>query len=97
MYRNLLRVVGVSMFVGLPAQAQTLEQAVAHTIATSPDIKASYHEFKSKAFDAKGSYGGYMPKLDLNAGIGHESVDLASGTKRNITRKDATLKPISCH
>lgn len=93
-YRNLLRVVGVvgvSVCVSVPVHAQTLEQAVAHTIATNPDIKSSYHEFRSKAFDTKGAYGDYMPKLDLDAGVGHESVDLASGSKSDLTRKDATL------
>lgn len=88
---NKLKVLSCAVALSFPAHSQTLEQAVAHTITTNPEIKASYNEFKSKYFDAQASSGAYMPKLDLDAGIGYEDVDLASGTKDDLTRKEATL------
>nr|WP_240457230.1 TolC family outer membrane protein [Vibrio neptunius] len=77
--------------LSFPAQSQTLEQAVAYTITNNPDIKASYNEYMSKLYDAKASSGAYLPSIDLDAGIGYEKVDLASGTEDELTRKEATL------
>jgi adhesin transport system outer membrane protein len=77
--------------LSFPAQSQTLEQAVASTITNNPDIKASYNEYMSKLYDAKASSGAYLPSIDLDAGIGYEQVDLASGTEDELTRKEATL------
>ncbi|MEZ8100909.1 TolC family outer membrane protein [Vibrio bivalvicida] len=88
---NKLKVLSCAVALSFPAHSQTLEQAVAFTITTNPEIKASYNEFKSKYFDAEASGGAYMPKLDLDAGIGYEAVDLASGTENELTRKEATL------
>nr|WP_275666100.1 TolC family outer membrane protein [Vibrio sp. Isolate23] len=74
-----------------PVQSQTLEQAVALTIANNPNVKASYNEYMSKLYDAEASSGAYLPSIDLDAGIGYEQVDLASGTEDELTRKEATL------
>ncbi|MDA0147495.1 TolC family outer membrane protein [Vibrio sp. LaRot3] len=73
------------------AYSQTLEQAVALTISNNPEIKAAYNEFMSKVYDAEASGGAYLPKIDLDAGIGYENVDLASGIENDLTRKEATL------
>ncbi|EGA67613.1 TolC family outer membrane protein [Vibrio brasiliensis] len=88
---NKLKVLSCAVALSFPAHSQTLEQAVAHTITTNPEIKASYNEFMSKFYDSEASTGAYMPKLDLDAGIGYEAVDLASGTENELTRKEATL------
>ncbi|MFA0414073.1 TolC family outer membrane protein [Vibrio renipiscarius] len=75
----------------LNAHGQTLEQAVSITLISNPEIKASFNEFKSKYYDAEASVGAYLPKLDLDAGIGYEAVDLASGIEDELTRKEAKL------
>lgn len=77
--------------VSFNASSQTLEQAVSLTITNNPEIKAAFNEFKSKYFEAEASEGAYLPSLDLDAGIGYESVDLASGIENDLTRKDASL------
>nr|WP_217702097.1 TolC family outer membrane protein [Vibrio ostreicida] len=77
--------------LSLPVESQTLEQAVAFTIANNPNIKASYNEYMSKVSDANASSGAYLPSIDLDAGVGYERVDLASGIEDELTRKDATL------
>lgn len=89
---NKLKVLSCAVALSFPAHSQTLEQAVAFTITTNPEIKASYNEFKSKFYDAEASGGAYMPKLDLDAGIGFEAVDPATtAPKTELTRKEATL------
>ncbi|WP_394125589.1 TolC family outer membrane protein [Vibrio hepatarius] len=78
----------------LAAQGQTLEQAVAITLATNPDLKSSYHEFQSAVKQNDASVGAYLPSLDLDAGIGYEGLNPAESTGRpdtDLTRKEATV------
>ncbi|WP_394243173.1 TolC family outer membrane protein [Vibrio astriarenae] len=55
--------------------AQTLEQAVAHTIKTNPSIKAQYNEFISKRYLRESSGGQYLPSIDLDAAIGTQDLE----------------------
>ncbi len=88
---NKLKALSCAITLSFPAYSQTLEQAVAHSITHNPSIKASYNEFKSKVYSSQASSGAYLPKIDLDADIGYESVDLASGIDNSLTRKEATL------
>lgn len=89
---NKLKVLSCAVALSFPAHSQTLEQAVAHTITTNPEVKASYNEFRSKFFDSEASSGAYMPRIDLDAGIGYEAIDPATNTpETELTRKEATL------
>jgi len=76
------------------AYSQTLEQAVAITLATNPELKSTFNQFKSAVKQADASTGAYLPSLDLDAGIGYEGIDPADSTGRSdtdLTRKEATL------
>nr|WP_175579457.1 TolC family outer membrane protein [Vibrio hepatarius] len=86
-----MKALSCAITLSFPAYSQTLEQAVAHSITHNPSIKASYNEFKSKVYSSQASSGAYLPKIDLDAGIGYENVDLASGIDNSLTRKEATL------
>ncbi len=86
-----LKVLSCAVALSFPAFSQTLEQSVAYTITHSPEIKAAYNEFKTKVYESNASAGAYLPQLDLDAGIGYEDVDLASGTENELTRKEAPL------
>lgn len=79
--------------IATPLSAQTLEQAVAITLATNPEIKSIFNEFVSvqKRNDAAG--GAYRPSIDLDAGIGYEGINPApnNGPDTDLTRKEATI------
>jgi adhesin transport system outer membrane protein len=62
-------------FATSSVHAQTLEQAVAHTIKTNPTIKAQYNEFISKRYLREASGGQYLPSIDLEAGIGYQDIE----------------------
>lgn len=81
------------IFVSLNISAQTLEQAVAITLATNPEIKSVYNEFQSALKESDASSGAYLPSIDLDAGIGYERIDPASPTREetDLTRKEATI------
>ncbi|USH03896.1 TolC family outer membrane protein [Grimontia kaedaensis] len=57
------------------AQAQSLEQAVATTLSQNPTIREAYNEFKSREADIDASQGGYLPSVDLDAGVGYSEYD----------------------
>lgn len=80
--------------LSLAAQSQTLEQAVAYTIATNPDLKSSYNEFRSAVKSSDAAVGAYLPSIDLDAGIGYEGINEAEsvgGGSTDLTRKEATV------
>ncbi|WP_260338279.1 TolC family outer membrane protein [Vibrio ponticus] len=74
--------------------AQTLEQAVALTLESNPEIKQAYNEYQSAVKEHDASGGAYLPSIDFDAGIGYEGIDPADSTGRedtDLTRKEATL------
>ncbi len=78
----------------LHAYAQTLEQAVAITLATNPEIKSIFNEYLSSVKDNKASSGAYLPKIGVDAGIGYEGINPPTGTGRentDLTRKEASI------
>lgn len=73
--------------------AQSLEQAIAHTLQTNPEVKASYNDFMSYVYDNKAAVREYYPKIDLTAGVGWENYQ-ADPTNRDddYTAVDASIK-----
>ncbi|MDG3088069.1 TolC family outer membrane protein [Vibrio hannami] len=86
-----LSVLGCLVSLSFTANSQTLEQAIATSISTNPDIKSSYNDFKSYVEMNNVSSGAYLPSLDLDAGIGYERIDPATGDTTDLTRKEAVL------
>ena len=52
--------------------AQSLEQAVALSLDTHPDIRQAFARFKSKEEDVNRASAGYLPTVDITAGYGYE-------------------------
>jgi len=89
-----LSVLCCSMLISLPSYAQTLEQAVSFTLATNPEIKSAFNDYMSSQYTIDASSGAYKPRIDLDAGVGLESINPAESTSRkstDMTRKDASL------
>ncbi|WP_394210311.1 TolC family outer membrane protein [Enterovibrio calviensis] len=72
------------------AQAQSLEQAVAATLSQNPLIREAYNEFKSREADIDASQGGYLPSVDVDAGIGYSDYNNDS-TKGTFHPRDVRL------
>ncbi|MEZ9243285.1 TolC family outer membrane protein [Vibrio lentus] len=83
---------GFAIALSLPTKAQTLEQAVAFTLESNPEIKSAYNEYVSKRYLNDASGGAYRPSIDLDGGIGYEHTDLATNQDTtDLTRKEATI------
>jgi adhesin transport system outer membrane protein len=81
------------MFVPLLSNAQSLEQAVAYSLDTDPDIRVAYTQFKVSEKLVEQAEAGYFPTIDLIGGIGHENTDSpstrSSGTdNENLVRRE---------
>ena len=81
------------MFVPLLSNAQSLEQAVAYSLDTDPDIRVAYTQFKVSEKLVEQAEAGYFPTIDLTGGIGHENTDSpstrSSGTdNENLVRQE---------
>ncbi len=82
------------LVLSVSAQAQTLEQAISQTLTTNPEVKKAYNSYLSFIADSESVSGNYLPSIDLDAGIGLESINPADSTSTpstDMTRKDATL------
>lgn len=67
----------------LSANSQSLEEAVAYTLDTHPDIRAAFTRFKVSEKQVEQAEAGYLPTLDATGGIGYEYTD--SPTTRRVT------------
>ncbi|WP_428776229.1 TolC family outer membrane protein [Vibrio sp.] len=78
----------------LNVHSQTLEQSIAITLATNPEIKAMFNEYSSTLKQADAAKGDYLPSIDLDAGIGYEGIRPPESTFRedtDYTRKEAAI------
>ncbi|MEZ9822504.1 TolC family outer membrane protein [Shewanella sp. 10N.286.45.A1] len=68
----------------LPAAAysQTLEQAVAHTLDTNPEIRIAFNRFKAREEQVNQAVAGYMPTVDISGGYGWEQTNSPSTRRR---------------
>ncbi|WP_372871145.1 TolC family outer membrane protein [Shewanella sp.] len=68
----------------LPATAssQTLEQAVAHTLDTHPQLRVAFNRFKAREEQVNQAIAGYMPTIDITGGYGYENTDSPATRRR---------------
>lgn len=64
--------VALSAATCFPVAAQSLEQAVAQTLASNPEIRAAYNDFMSAHELTNAAKGDYLPDVDVTAGIGYQ-------------------------
>ncbi len=62
-------------FAGTSVWAQSLEEAVAHTLDTNPEVREIFNRFKARQEQITQARSGYLPSLDVDAGIGPEYND----------------------
>ncbi|ABK46622.1 type I secretion outer membrane protein, TolC family [Shewanella sp. ANA-3] len=71
-----------AILLPLSAQSQTLEQAVAHTLDTNPDLRVAFNRFKAREEQVNQAIAGYMPTVDITGGYGYEQTDSVSTRRR---------------
>jgi adhesin transport system outer membrane protein len=64
--------------------AKSLEQTVALTLDTHPDVRQAFARFKSKEEDVNQAKAGYLPTIDITAGYGYEYTDTPGNRKLDL-------------
>lgn len=75
----------VSSFISPICYSQTLEQAIAHTLESNPDIRIVFNQFKASQEQVKQAESGFMPTLDVTGGYGFERTDSPATRNLNLT------------
>lgn len=81
-YHALSFIFSVVLLLPCNAYSQSLEQAVAYTLDTNPELRIAYTRFKVDEKKVEQAESGYFPTIDLTGGIGYEYTD-TPGTRRD--------------
>jgi len=77
--------------------AQSLEQAVAYTFDTHPELRVAYLRFKVSEKQIEQAKSGYLPTIDVTAGLGYEYTNspatrrqgaVSGGKTTDLTRRE---------
>ena len=85
-----------ALILSFQAEAQTLSQAMQAALDVHPEIQAGVNRRLSADQDLQAAKGGYLPRVDLLAGIGREGTD-NEGTRTEGKRADGSPKPTNNH
>jgi len=70
--------------------SQSLEQAVAYALDTSPQLRTAYTQFKVKEKQVEQAESGYFPTIDATGGYGYEYTDSPSTRSEGLSSGDDT-------
>ena len=87
-----LKLLCCAMILPTIANAQSLEQAVAFTFDTHPDLRAAYTRFKVSEKQIEQAASGYLPTIDITAGIGYEYTDSPGTRRQGVGDEDDTAE-----
>ncbi|KKD58785.1 channel protein TolC [Grimontia sp. AD028] len=91
-FNNLIKYsLSCALLIPTVGYSDTLEQAVAKTLSSSPDVRRAFHAYKAQEEQVDQAFAGYLPVIDLTAGYGWEQTD--SPSTRAAGRKDDELNP----
>ncbi|WP_431312600.1 TolC family outer membrane protein [Psychromonas marina] len=79
-----------AMFLPSVVNSQSLEQAVAFTFDTHPELRAAYTRFKVNEKQVEQAESGYWPTIDATAGIGYEYTDSPTTRRSGLAGGDDT-------
>lgn len=71
--------------------ATSVREAVQKAVVGNPEVQARWHVFLAAQDEQDGARGGYLPRVDLTAGIGREHQHDPGLADRDYTRRGATL------
>ncbi len=76
--KTLIAIAVAALFVSAPTAAQTqapdaLRAAAQQAVAANPEVQALWHAFRSAEFDQDAARAGYLPRVDVSAGVGRDT------------------------
>ncbi|WP_022940860.1 TolC family outer membrane protein [Psychromonas hadalis] len=89
-HKTALAILVSSLTLPVNIYSQSLEQAVAYTLDTHPELRVAFSKFKVSEKQIDQAKSGYWPTVDLTGGIGVEYTDSPS-TRRSVGDDTETL------
>ncbi len=71
--------------------ATSAKDAVQRAVVSNPEVQARWHAFRAAREEQDVARGGYLPRLDLSAGVGRERQTDPGLANRDYTRRNASL------
>ncbi len=95
--QSLVSIVCVSaftVFVAVPSHAVTLEDVIQKVLTENPAVQAARQQASASEKGIKVAKSGYLPRLDLELGVGHEeTLSPTTGDETvSLTREEAALR-----
>jgi adhesin transport system outer membrane protein len=89
----------VPALLGMPhalAKGADLQDVVSEALSSNPDVAEARNQWRARREEVRRAEGGFLPSVDLNAGIGYESTDSPStrardGGSNELTRRELGL------
>jgi adhesin transport system outer membrane protein len=73
------------------APAASVREAVQKAVVGNPEVQARWHTFRAAMDEQDVAFGGYLPRVDLAAGVGKEHEHDTGLKDRHYTRRGVTL------
>lgn len=96
--KNLLvRLAGAASLLALAAAThaspapEALRSAAQKAVSTNPEVQARWHAFQAAGAEQDVARGGWLPRVDLSAGLGRERLDRPRTPTDDYTRRGAAL------
>ncbi|KLV05528.1 agglutination protein [Photobacterium aquae] len=86
-----LPLLAISLLLSPHLAAQSLEQAVAETLASNPEIKRAYNTFMGQNQASRAALGDYLPSVDIEASAGYENYDNTTNSTGDYNPLDTTI------
>jgi adhesin transport system outer membrane protein len=91
-----LGVAGLSLILSGPVSSAGLAEVVRQALSSNPDVAEARNQWRARREEIRQAEGGFLPSVDLNAGIGYERTDSpstrAAGEGANeLTRRELGL------
>ncbi|MCE2596539.1 TolC family outer membrane protein [Motilimonas cestriensis] len=84
-------VLAAGFIISASGHAETLESSVAKTLVSNPEINRVLSRVGAFQKANDGAFAGYLPTIDINAGIGRERTDRDNFETTTYTRKELGL------
>ncbi len=83
----------VLLSVNTTASALTLNEVVSHTLETNPEVQAIRHQLSSRDEEIRQAKGGYLPTVDVAAGVGPQETKTPSTGDQpvRLTRNESSI------
>ncbi|WP_428608274.1 TolC family outer membrane protein [Sedimenticola sp.] len=93
---NLVLMASLWGLVSAQVSATTLDEAIQQALSGNPNVRVETNELLSRMEDVEQAKAGYLPNIDITAGIGYERSDNSSTRSagynhRDLTRKEAAI------